>query len=123
MSGYEFIADGRSMLGCIDQAVLLGLDILSKFWIILQVDALFYDTLGPAQLVQALAVKHRMVQNVLVGTFFVCNAHHEEEHSKYLVDEHMRFVFLRQLPVVSLPGGTLFILLRLSFLSYLTKLD
>ena len=51
MSGYEFIADGRSMLGCVDQAVLLGLDILSKFWIILQVDAFPFDTLGPAQLV------------------------------------------------------------------------
>ena len=59
----ELVANFWSMLGVVDKAELLILDVHLHLWIIVQPDAFTFDFLSPAVFVQTLSEEDHISQN------------------------------------------------------------
>lgn len=73
--GNELVANFRRMLGVVDKAELLGLDVNFKDWVAFKSDAFTFNFLSPTVLVETLSEKDHVGQYSLVVILVDAVAH------------------------------------------------
>lgn len=100
---HELVADLGRMLGVVHQAELFVGDIGLELWVVLELDALAFDLLAPAVLVQAFTEEDDVGQHRGVVRLVDPVAHSVQVKSEDFVDLHFLTVFVCQKIVISLP--------------------
>jgi len=103
--GHKFVANFWGVLGCIDQAELLGVHLLQDLRLLVEVDALRFDFLVPSDLIQTLAEEDHIGQHNLIEFFVHSLTGPEQVKREDLIHQHLRPVLLRQVEIVSFPFG------------------
>lgn len=99
----ELVADLGRVLGVVDQAELLVGDIRLELWVVLELDALAFDLLAPAILVEALSEEDHVSQDDFVIALVDSVTHPVQIQGEDLVNQHLLPVLVRQKIVISLP--------------------
>ena len=100
---HKLVAYLGRVLGVVDQAELLVGNVRLQFRIVLELDALTFDLLAPAILVEALSEEDHVSQDDFVIALVDSVTHPVQIQGEDLVNQHLLPVLVRQKIVISLP--------------------
>lgn len=99
----EVVANFRRVLGSVGQTELVVLSSFGQLWLFFQKNLITLDALLPADFVEAFSKKDDVGKNCLVKHLVSLSGCPVEIQSKDLIHQHVQFVVMTQLVVVSLP--------------------
>ena len=102
---HELVTDFRRMFCVVHQAELLRLDVQLKLRVVFQTDALAFDLLAPAVLVEAFPEEDHVGEHDLVVEGIDPIAHSVKVESENLVNQHLLAINHTQVVVVAFPFG------------------